>query len=144
MVWIFLSGWLQEAYFLKTKSNNNNLCILRTKCSSSQTLDDDPHNVLILHQRRWWFNRRSLLFLHCRVWNLCMVFFPANLVKWRIWRSLCALQVGWFGLDYHPKKTPFNTLSNEPSFVALSLLITKRLACELLGFQLTQLFPGQN
>jgi hypothetical protein len=42
------------------------------------------------------------------------------------------------------KKTPFNTLSNEPSFVALSLLITKRLACELLGFQLTQLFPGQD
>jgi hypothetical protein len=40
-VWIFLSGWLQEAYFLKTKSNNNNLCILRTKCSPSQTLDDD-------------------------------------------------------------------------------------------------------
>ena len=39
-VWIFLSEWLQEAYFLKTKSNNNNLCILRTK-----TLDDDPHNV---------------------------------------------------------------------------------------------------
>ena len=39
------SGWLQEAYFLKTKSNNNNLCILRTKCSPSQTLDDDPHNV---------------------------------------------------------------------------------------------------
>ena len=27
-VWIFFSGWLQEAYFLKTKSNNNNnLCI---------------------------------------------------------------------------------------------------------------------
>jgi hypothetical protein len=44
-VWIFLSGWLQEAYFPKTKLNNNNLCILRTKCSSSQTLDDDPHNV---------------------------------------------------------------------------------------------------
>ena len=41
-VWIFLSGWLQEAYFLKTKSNNNSLCILRTKCSPSQTLDDDP------------------------------------------------------------------------------------------------------
>ena len=41
-VWtIFKSGWLQEAYFLKTKSNNN-LCILRTKCSPSQTLDDDP------------------------------------------------------------------------------------------------------
>ena len=42
----FSSGWLQEGYFLKTKSNNNNnLCILRTKCSPSQTLDDDPHNV---------------------------------------------------------------------------------------------------
>jgi hypothetical protein len=40
-VWI----WLQEAYFLKTKSSNNNLCILRTKCSPSQTLDDDHHNV---------------------------------------------------------------------------------------------------
>jgi hypothetical protein len=40
----FLSRWLQEGYFLKTKSNNN-LCILRTKCSPSQTLDDDPHNV---------------------------------------------------------------------------------------------------
>ncbi len=38
----FSSGWLQEGYFLKAKSNNNNLCILRTKCSSSQTLDDDP------------------------------------------------------------------------------------------------------
>jgi hypothetical protein len=37
--------WLQETYFLKTKSNNNNLCILRTKCSPSQTLDDDPHNA---------------------------------------------------------------------------------------------------
>ena len=76
--------------------------------------------------------------------KFAMVFFPANLGKWRIWRSLCAPQVGWFGSDYHPKKTPFNTLSNEPSFVALSLLITKRLAFELLGFQLTQLFPGQN
>jgi hypothetical protein len=41
----FSSGWLQEGYFLKTKSNNNNLCILRTKCSPSQTLDDDPDNV---------------------------------------------------------------------------------------------------
>ena len=41
----FSSGWLQEGYFLKAKSNNNNLCILRTKCSPSQTLDDDPHNV---------------------------------------------------------------------------------------------------
>jgi hypothetical protein len=41
----FSSGWLQEGYFLKTKSNNNNLCILRTKCSPSQTLDDDPQNV---------------------------------------------------------------------------------------------------
>ena len=40
----FSSGWLQEGYFLKTKSNNN-VCILRTKCSPSQTLDDDPHNV---------------------------------------------------------------------------------------------------
>ena len=39
-VCIFLSGWMQEAYFLKT--NNNNLCISRTKCSPSQTLDDDP------------------------------------------------------------------------------------------------------
>jgi hypothetical protein len=29
----FSSGWLQEGYFLKAKSNNNNLCILRTKCS---------------------------------------------------------------------------------------------------------------
>ena len=49
----FSSGWLQEGYFLKAKSNNNNnLCILRTKCSPSQTLDDDPHNVWILHQRR--------------------------------------------------------------------------------------------
>jgi hypothetical protein len=40
------SGWLQEGYFLKTKSNNNNLCILRTVFSPSQTLDDDPplHN----------------------------------------------------------------------------------------------------
>ena len=37
----FSSGWLQEGYFLKAKSNNN-LCILRTKCSPSQTLDDDP------------------------------------------------------------------------------------------------------
>jgi hypothetical protein len=27
----FSSGWLQEGYFLKAKSNNNNLCILRTK-----------------------------------------------------------------------------------------------------------------
>jgi hypothetical protein len=37
----FSSGWLQEGYFLKAKSNNNNnLCILRTKCSPSQTLDD--------------------------------------------------------------------------------------------------------
>ena len=44
-VCMFLSGWLQEAYILKRKSNNKNLCILRTKCSSSQTLDDDPHNV---------------------------------------------------------------------------------------------------
>jgi hypothetical protein len=45
-VWIFLSGWLQEAYFLKTMSNNNNnLCILRKKCSPSQTLDDDTHNA---------------------------------------------------------------------------------------------------
>jgi hypothetical protein len=26
-VWTFLSVWLQEAYVLKTKSNNNNLCI---------------------------------------------------------------------------------------------------------------------
>jgi hypothetical protein len=34
----FSSGWLQEGYFLKAKSNNNNLCILRTKCSPSQTL----------------------------------------------------------------------------------------------------------
>ena len=58
MVCLFLSGWLQEAYFLKTKSNNNKLCILRTKCSPSQTLDDDPHNVWILHQRRW-----------CMVWQ---------------------------------------------------------------------------
>jgi hypothetical protein len=33
----FSSGWLQEGYFLKAKSNNNNLCILRTKCSPSQT-----------------------------------------------------------------------------------------------------------
>jgi hypothetical protein len=42
----FSSGWLQEGYNLKTKTNNNNkLCILRTKCSPSQTLDDDPHNV---------------------------------------------------------------------------------------------------
>ena len=71
----FSSGWLQEGYFLKAKSNNNNnLCILRTKCSPSQTLDDDPHNVYILCQRRWWFDRRSLLFLYCRVWNLCMFF----------------------------------------------------------------------
>jgi hypothetical protein len=39
----FSSGWLQEGYFLKAKSNNNNnLCILRTKCSPSQRLDDDP------------------------------------------------------------------------------------------------------
>jgi hypothetical protein len=40
------SGWLQEGYFLKTKSNNDNLCILRTVFSPSQTLDDDPplHN----------------------------------------------------------------------------------------------------
>ena len=30
-----LSDW----NFLKTKSNNNNLCILRTKCSPSQTYD---------------------------------------------------------------------------------------------------------
>jgi len=73
-VWTYLSGWLQEAYFLKTKSNNNNLCILRTTFSLSQTLDDDPHNVYILHQRRWWFDRRSLLFLHCRVWTVCMFF----------------------------------------------------------------------
>jgi hypothetical protein len=28
----------------------------------------------ILHQSRWWFDRRSLLFLHYRVWNLCMFF----------------------------------------------------------------------
>jgi hypothetical protein len=43
----FSSGWLQEGYFLKAKSNNNNnLCILRTKYSPSQTLDDDPHNGL--------------------------------------------------------------------------------------------------
>jgi hypothetical protein len=42
----FSSGWLQEGYFLKTKSNNN-LCILRTKCSPSHTLDDDPDNVYI-------------------------------------------------------------------------------------------------
>jgi hypothetical protein len=44
----FSSGWLQEGYFLKAtgkSNNNNNLCILRTKCSPSQTLDDDPHNV---------------------------------------------------------------------------------------------------
>ena len=42
----FSSGWLQEGYFLNAKSNNNNnLCILRPKCSPSQTLDDDPHNV---------------------------------------------------------------------------------------------------
>jgi len=43
-----LSGWLQEAYFLKTKSNNNNnLCILflRAQCSPSQRLNDDLHNV---------------------------------------------------------------------------------------------------
>ena len=83
-VWIYLSGWLQEAYFLKTKSNNNNLCILRTKCSPSQTLDDDPHNVYILRQRRWWFDRRSLLFLHCRVWNLCMFF----LILYRVYKKL--------------------------------------------------------
>ena len=31
----FSSGWLHEGYFLKTKPNNNNLCILRTKCSPS-------------------------------------------------------------------------------------------------------------
>ena len=49
--WIFLSGWLQETYFLKTKSNNKHLCILKTKCSPSQTLDDEPHNVYILHQK---------------------------------------------------------------------------------------------
>jgi hypothetical protein len=42
----FSTGWLQEGYFLKAKSNNNNMCILRTKCSPSQTLDDDPHNGL--------------------------------------------------------------------------------------------------
>ena len=44
----FSSGWLQEGYLLKAtgnSNNNNNLCILRTKCSPSQTLDDDPHNV---------------------------------------------------------------------------------------------------
>ena len=45
----FSSGWLQEGYFLKatgkSNNNNNNLCILRTKCSPSHTLDDHPHNV---------------------------------------------------------------------------------------------------
>jgi hypothetical protein len=39
---VIVSSWQN---FLMTKSNNNNLCISRTKCSSSQTLDDDPHNV---------------------------------------------------------------------------------------------------
>ena len=47
------SGWLQEGYFTKAtgkSNNNNNVCILRTKCSPSQTLDADPHNVQILCQ----------------------------------------------------------------------------------------------
>jgi hypothetical protein len=36
--------------------------------------------------------------------------------------------------------TPGNTLSNEPSFVALSQKITKRPPVENCGIQLTQLF----
>jgi hypothetical protein len=73
-----------------------------------------------------------------------IVFFSANLGKWRIWRSVCAPKVGWCGSDYLPKMTPFNTLSNEPSFVALSQLITKRLTFELLGIQLIQRFRVKN
>ena len=38
---IFLSRWLQEAYFLKTEQQQ----LMYFKCSPSQTLDDDPHNV---------------------------------------------------------------------------------------------------
>jgi hypothetical protein len=51
--------------------NNNNLCILRTKCSPSQTLDDDPHNVQILRQRRWWFDRRSFSNYIMLSWICC-------------------------------------------------------------------------
>jgi hypothetical protein len=44
----FSSGWLQEGYFLKAKSNNNNnLCILRTKCSPSQTYHIAPKKMMV-------------------------------------------------------------------------------------------------
>jgi hypothetical protein len=52
-VWIFLSGWLQEAYFLKTKSNNNNLCILRTKWDAIHFFLECP---LYQHDRTSLFN----------------------------------------------------------------------------------------
>ena len=42
----FSSGWLQEGYFLKAKLNNN-LCILRTKCSPSQTYHIAPKKMMV-------------------------------------------------------------------------------------------------
>jgi hypothetical protein len=62
-VWIFLSGWLQGAYFLKTKSNNNNLCILRTKCSPSQTLDDDSPQCIDITPKKMMVWQKELLVL---------------------------------------------------------------------------------
>jgi hypothetical protein len=72
-VWICLSGWLQEAYFLKTKSNNNNLCILRTKCSPSQTLDDNPHKDIAPKKMMVW--QKELIVLALQGMKFMHVFF---------------------------------------------------------------------
>ena len=69
-VWIYLSGWLQEAYFLKTTSNNN-LCILRTKCSPSDTgwrppqcIDFVPKKMMVWQKELIVHAQQGMKFMH--------------------------------------------------------------------------------
>jgi hypothetical protein len=100
-------------------------------------------------------NKKVIVFLESEIF-----FLPANFGKWRIWCS-CALDSAQertfpthFRFDPDRNvKPPYtfirislhsnlngNTLSNEPSFVALSQIITKRPPVENCAIQLTQLF----
>ena len=74
-VWIFLSGWLQEAYFIKTKSNNN-LCILRTKCSPSQTqcIDIAPKKMMVWQKELIVLALQGLKFMHVFFYSLYRVY----------------------------------------------------------------------
>ena len=69
--------------------------------------------------------------------NKKVIFFLESQLIWEN-GAFGAPVLGW--PDPVPKMTPVNILSNEPSLVALSQIITKRPSFENCGIQLTQLF----